>query len=224
MKKLRIVGIFDSGMYEYDTGLAYVTLQTARNFFDLDSVVTGLQVKVSDIFNAKEVAEGIQAELGFPFFTRDWMEMNKNLFSALKLEKLAMFIILILIILVAAFNIISTLVMMVLEKHKDIGVLKSMGATGKSIMTIFLFEGLTIGIVGTIGGLVGGVLTCWIADTYHLIKLQADIYYISYLSFKMQPLDLILICSASVMISILATIYPAWQASQLDPVEALRYE
>ncbi|MGA1791893.1 MAG: lipoprotein-releasing ABC transporter permease subunit [bacterium] len=224
MRKLRVAGVFDSGMYEYDTGLAYVTLETARGFFDLGPVVTGLQVRVADIFNAKDVAEEIQSALGFPYYTRDWMEMNKNLFSALKLEKLAMFIILILIILVAAFNIISTLVMMVLEKHKDIGILKSMGATGKSIMTIFLIEGLTIGFVGTVIGLAGGVLTCWVADTYHLIKLQADIYYISYLSFKMQPLDLLLVCSASVLISILATLYPAWQASQLDPVEALRYE
>jgi len=224
MKKLRVAGVFDSGMYEYDTGLAYVSLETARGFFDLGPVVTGLQVRVADIFNAKEVAEDIQSALGFPYYTRDWMEMNKNLFSALKLEKLAMFIILILIILVAAFNIISTLVMMVLEKHKDIGILKSMGATGKSIMTIFLIEGLTIGFVGTVIGLAGGVLTCWVADTYHLIKLQADIYYISYLSFKIQPLDLVLVCSASVLISILATLYPAWQASQLDPVEALRYE
>ena len=224
MKKFRVVGVFDSGMYEYDTGLAYVTLETARNFFDLGPVVTGLQVKVADIFQAKQVAEDIQSALGFPFYTRDWMEMNKNLFSALKLEKLAMFIILILIILVAAFNIISTLIMMVLEKHKDIGILKSMGSSNKSIMTIFLLEGLTIGLVGTIVGMVGGMLACWIADTYHLIKLQADIYYISYLSFKMQPMDLILVCSASILISVLATIYPAWQASKLDPAEALRYE
>lgn len=224
MRKLRVAGVFDSGMYEYDTGLAYVSLETARGFFDLGPVVTGLQVRVADIFGAKEVAAKIQSALGFPYYTRDWMEMNKNLFSALKLEKLAMFIILILIILVAAFNIISTLVMMVLEKHKDIGILKSMGATGKSIMTIFLIEGLTIGFVGTVIGLACGVLTCWVADTYHLIKLQADIYYISYLSFKIQPLDLVLVCSASLLISILATLYPAWQASQLDPVEALRYE
>lgn len=224
MKKLRIIGVFDSGMYEYDTSLAYVTLDTARGFFDLGPVVTGLQAKVADIFHAREVARDIQMKLGFPFFTRDWMEMNKNLFSALKLEKLAMFIILILIILVAAFNIVSTLVMMVLEKHKDIGILKSMGATAKSIMSIFFLEGLTIGVVGTFVGLIGGVLICWVADTYQIIKLQADIYYISYLSFKMQPLDLILICTASVLISILATIYPVWQASKLDPVEALRYE
>ncbi len=224
IKKLLVVGIFDSGMYEYDTSLAYVTLDTAREFFDLGAIVTGLQVKVKDIFSAKDVAMAIQKDLGYPYFTRDWMEMNKNLFSALKLEKLAMFIILILIILVAAFNIISTLVMMVLEKHKDIGILKSIGATSKSILTIFLLEGLTIGIVGTIIGFVGGVLICWIADTYHLIKLQADIYYINYLSFKMQPLDLFLICSFSIFISILATIYPAWKASKLDPVEALRYE
>ncbi|MBN2374052.1 lipoprotein-releasing ABC transporter permease subunit [bacterium] len=224
MKKLRITGVFDSGMYEYDTSLAYVTLDTARGFFDLGPVVTGLQAKVKDIFRAREAARDIQTKLGFPFYTRDWMEMNKNLFSALKLEKLAMFIILILIILVAAFNIVSTLVMMVLEKHKDIGILKSMGATAKSIMGIFLIEGLTIGAVGTFIGFAGGVLICWVADTYRLIKLQADIYYISYLSFKMQPLDLILVCAASILISILATVYPACQASKLDPVEALRYE
>lgn len=224
IKKLLVVGVFDSGMYEYDTSLAYVSLETARDFFDLDNIVTGLQVRVKDIFHAGEVAKAIQAHLGFPFYARDWMEMNKNLFSALKLEKLAMFIILVMIILVAAFNIISTLVMMVLEKHKDIGILKSMGANAKSILAIFLIEGLTIGCMGTLIGLVTGGLACWIADTYKLIKLQADIYYISHLSFKMQPLDLFLICSASILISILATIYPAWQASRLDPVEALRYE
>ena len=205
-------------------GARWPVMETARGFFDMGPVVTGLQVKVANIFHAREVAGKIQEELGFPYFTRDWMEMNKNLFSALKLEKLAMFIILVLIILVAAFNIISTLIMMVLEKHKDIGILKSMGATGKSIKFVFLLEGLIIGIVGTAMGLAGGVLACWIADTYHLIKLQADIYYMSYLSFRMQPLDLVLVCSASIFISILATIYPAWQASKLDPVEALRYE
>lgn len=224
MKKLRVAGIFDSGMYEYDTGLAYVSLETARDFFSLGPVVTGFQVKVDDIFNAREISRRVQDALGFPFFTRDWMEMNKNLFSALKLEKLAMFIILVLIILVAAFNIISTLVMMVLEKHKDIGILKSMGASRRSIMVIFLLQGLTIGVVGTFAGLAGGIAACWIADTYHLIKLQADIYYISYLSFTMQPMDVFLVSAASILISIAATLYPAWQASQLDPAEALRYE
>ena len=152
------------------------------------------------------------------------MEIRKHLFSWMMIEKWGSFIVLSLIVIVAAFNIISTLIMMVLEKHKDIGILKSMGSSNKSIMTIFLLEGLTIGLVGTIVGMAGGMLACWIADTYHLIKLQADIYYISYLSFKMQPMDLILVCSASVLISVLATIYPAWQASKLDPAEALRYE
>ena len=152
------------------------------------------------------------------------MEMNKNLFSALKLEKLAMFIILVLIILVAAFNIISTLVMMVLEKNKDIAILKSMGATSRSILGIFIIEGLIIGLVGTILGCCGGILICWIFDTFHLIKLAGDIYYISYLPFKMKLLDISLVSLASILISFLATIYPAWQASRLDPVIALRYE
>jgi len=222
--RFRVVAIFNSGMYEYDSSLAYVSIRTAQRLFNMQNRVTGIEVKVDNIFQAQKVSEEIQKTVGFPYWTRDWMEMNKNLFSALKLEKLAMFIILVLIILVAAFNIISTLVMMVMEKNKDIAILKSMGATARSILLIFITEGLTIGLVGTLLGCLGGTLACWIADTYHLIKLQGDVYYISYLPFKMKVLDIVLVSCSSLLISFLATIYPAWQASRLDPVVSLRYE
>ena len=222
--RFKVVAIFNSGMYEYDMNLAYISLKAAQRLFNMKKSVTGIEVKIADIFEAKTISKQIQQTLGFPYWTRDWMQMNKNLFSALKLEKLAMFIILVLIILVASFNIISTLVMMVMEKNKDIGILKSMGATSKSILAIFIFEGLVIGVVGTFLGCVGGLAVCWAADTFHLIKLAGDIYYISYLPFKTQFLDIFIICFSSLFITLLATTYPAWQASRLDPVICLRYE
>ena len=222
--KVQVAAVFNSGMFEYDTSLAYVTLKTAQNFFQMGDTVSGLEVKVRDIYQAAEVAGQIQDKLGYPFWTRDWMEMNRNLFSALQLEKLALGIILTLIVLVAAFNIISTLTMMVMEKQSDIAILKSMGATGESIMRIFMVEGLIIGTIGTaLGGLIGS-LTCWVADHYKLIKLQSDVYYMTHLPFKMQPLDVAIVCSAAVLISFLATLYPARQAARLDPAVALRYE
>ncbi|MEW6378874.1 MAG: lipoprotein-releasing ABC transporter permease subunit [bacterium] len=222
--RFKVVAVFNSGMYEYDSSLAYVSIKTAQRLFNMKNMVTGVEVKVDNIFQAQDISREIQKTLGFPYWTRDWMEMNKNLFSALKLEKLAMFVILVLIILVAAFNIISTLVMMVMEKNKDIAILKSMGATARSILLIFIIEGLIIGLVGTFLGCLGGTLACWIADTYHLIKLQGDVYYISYLPFKMKLVDILLVSSSSLLISFLATVYPAWQASRLDPVVSLRYE
>jgi lipoprotein-releasing system permease protein len=224
MRKLKIVGIFNSGMYEYDSGLIYVSLEMAQRFLKMGDAATGIEVRVDDIYQAKEVAEKIGKQLGFPYWTRDWMDMNKNLFSALKLEKLAMFIILILIVLVACFNIISTLVMMVMEKNRDIGILMSMGAKKREIMRIFMLEGLIIGTVGTLSGAVLGVGACLIADHFKLIKLAGDVYYMNYLPFKMVPVDIALICCLSVLISFLATLYPSWQAARLDPVVALRYE
>ncbi|HWP46277.1 MAG TPA: lipoprotein-releasing ABC transporter permease subunit [Candidatus Limnocylindrales bacterium] len=224
LKKFRVVGIFYSGMFEYDSSLVYISLTAAQKFFNMKDSVTGVEIKVSDIYEAPRIADQIQEVLGAGYVVRDWAEMNRNLFSALKLEKIAMFIILVLIVLVAAFNIASTLIMMVMEKNKDIAILKSMGATSKSIMKIFVTEGLTIGFVGTLLGCIFGFLICWIADTYKLIKLQGDVYYLDHLPFKMTALDFVLVATMSILICLLATVYPAWQASKLDPVVALRYE
>ncbi len=224
MRPFRLVGIFESGMFEYDSTIAFVSLSQAQSFLGLGSKVTGLELKTRDVYKAAEIARDIQTKLGFPFWTKDWMRMNKNLFSALKLEKLVMFIILTLIILVAAFNIVASLIMVVMEKTKDIAILKSMGATSGSIMKIFMLEGMIIGTVGTALGLLGGVGLCWILEKYQFIKLPSDVYYISSLPVLMKGWDILIIVASALGISLLATLYPAWQASRLDPAEAIRYE
>jgi lipoprotein-releasing system permease protein len=224
MKKFRVKGIFDTGMYEYDTSMAYISLRGAQKFLGMEDTVSGVEVKVRDIYGVKEVARRIQKELGFPFWTKDWMQMNRSLFAALKLERTVMFIILVLIVLVAAFGIVSTLIMVVMEKNKDIAILKSMGATARSIMRIFILEGLIIGVAGTAIGLIGGYGICRILATYQFISLPRDVYYISHLPVKIDGVDFLFIALAAVGISFLATLYPSWQASRLDPAEALRYE
>jgi lipoprotein-releasing system permease protein len=221
----RVAGIFDSGMYEYDSTIAYVSIWAAQRFLGIGDRVTGIEVRVDDIYEADQVARDIGKALGgYPYWSRDWMRMNKNLFSALKLEKIVMFIILTLIILVAAFNIIGTLIMVVIEKTRDIAILKSMGATRRSIMKIFMIEGAIIGLVGTLLGLLGGYTLCKLLATYQFIELPPDVYYISTLPVRMDPLDVALIALAAIIISLVATVYPAWQASRLDPAEAIRYE
>lgn len=221
----RVAGIFDSGMYEYDSTIAYVSIWAAQRFLGIGDRVTGIEVRVDDIYEADQVARDIGKALGgYPYWSRDWMRMNKNLFSALKLEKIVMFIILTLIILVAAFNIIGTLTMVVIEKTRDIAILKSMGATRRSIMKIFMIEGAIIGLVGTLLGLLGGYTLCKLLATYQFIELPPDVYYISTLPVRMDPLDVALIALAAIIISLVATVYPAWQASRLDPAEAIRYE
>jgi len=224
MRPFRLVGIFESGMFEYDSTIAFVSLSQAQSFLGLGSKVTGLELKTRDVYKAAEIARDVQTKLGFPFWTKDWMRMNKNLFSALKLEKLVMFIILTLIILVAAFNIVASLIMVVMEKTKDIAILKSMGATSGSIMKIFMLEGMIIGTVGTALGLLGGVGLCRILEKYQFIKLPSDVYYISSLPVLMKGWDILMIVASALGISLLATLYPAWQASRLDPAEAIRYE
>jgi len=224
MKKFRIKGIFDSGMYEYDTSLAYISLKSAQKFLGMEDTVSGVEVKVRDLYGVKEIARKVQKELGFPFWTKDWMQMNRSLFAALKLERTVMFIILVLIVLVAAFGIVSTLIMVVMEKNKDIAILKSMGATARSIMRVFILEGVIIGVVGTALGLIGGYGICRILATYQFISLPRDVYYISHLPVKMSGIDFFLIALSAMGISFLATLYPSWQASKLDPAEALRYE
>ena len=223
-KRFEVVGIFDSGMYEYDSSLAYISLANAQQFFNQPDVATEIEVKVEDIYGVKQLSESIEERLGIAYQVRDWMEMHKNLYAALKLEKMAMFVILILIILVAAFNIVGTLIMVVNDKYKDIAILKSMGARSFSIMKIFVLEGLIIGFIGTFLGIVGGMLLATLQNTYHIIALPPDVYYISHLLIKITPRDLILVIVSAISISLVATLYPSWQASQLDPAEALRYE
>ena len=221
----RVVGIFDSGMYEYDSTIAYVSLWAAQRFLGIGDRVTGIEVRVDEIYEADRVAKAIGKELdGYPYWSRDWMRMNKNLFSALKLEKIVMFIILTLIILVAAFNIVGTLIMVVIEKTRDIAILKSMGATRRSIMKIFMIEGAVIGLVGTLLGLLGGYTLCKLLATYKFIELPSDVYYISTLPVQMNPLDVAIIALAAIVITLAASVYPAWQASRFDPAEAIRYE
>jgi len=232
MKRFRVKGIFYSGMYEYDNTMAYVSLESAQKFFGMESRVTGIEVKTNDIYKVKEVAKEIRKKMGFPFWTKDWMEMNHNLFSALKLEKIAMFIILVLIVLVAAFNIISSLIMVVMEKSKDIAILKSMGAPSKGILRIFIIEGGVIGVVGTILGTLLGLgaafhlerITDFVEHLFGFKILAGDVYYIDKLPSQVNPLDVAWIVTTAILISLLATLYPSWRASRLDPAEALRYE
>ncbi len=224
MKAFRIAAIFHSGMYEFDSSLVYTSIPALQEFLGLGRRVTGMEVEIKDIYAAAELAEVIQKKLGPPFYTRNWMYMNRSLFAALKLEKIAMFIILTLIILVAAFGIASTLFMMVMKKTRDIAILKSMGATRQSIMKIFILNGLIIGGLGTMGGLGLGLGLCAILKKYQFIKLPRDVYYISTLPVTVQVPDVLAIIVAAMAISFLATLYPSWQAARMDPVEAIRYE
>ena len=224
MKRFRVVGLFNSGMYDYDTSFAYVSIDAAQQLLRLKDSVHGIEVKVDDIYRVDKISGRILESLGAGYWTQDWMQMNKNFFSALKLEKVVMSIILVLIILVAAFNIISTLIMMVMEKRKDIAILKSMGATGKSIRRIFVMDGLIIGALGTILGLMGGGILCFLLKKYQFVELPSDVYYISTLPVRVQALDVILVALSAVAISFLATLYPSYQASRLEPASAIRYE
>ncbi len=223
MKRFQVSDIFESGMYEYDGSLAFIHLEDAQKILRMADSVTGIEVRVKDIYRAGDIAEKIVGKLGFPYWARDWTQMNQNLFAALKLEKTVMFIILALIILVAAFNIASTLIMMVMEKTRDIAILKAMGATDKSIGKIFVIKGVVIGGIGTFIGVTLGYVLCKLLEKYKFIELPGDVYYITTLPVRMELLDIVLIATAAIVICFLATLYPARQASKLNPVEAIRY-
>jgi len=222
--KFMVRALFESGMYEFDSSMVYLSLDDAQDFLSLGNEVTGIELRIKDVDESDKIGEIIQDKLGYPYWTKDWKMMNKSLFSALKLEKVTMFIILIMIVLVGALNIISSLVMLVMEKTRDIAILRTMGVSSKSIMSIFVFQGLFVGLVGTLFGLISGSFLCHLLARYKFIKLPPDVYYITTLPVRMEWLDVVFILGAAIGISFLATIYPSWQASKLNPVEALRYE
>jgi lipoprotein-releasing system permease protein len=232
IKPFVVVGIFESGFYEYDSTLAYVSLKTSQEFLGMGDLVTGIEIRVDDIYKADRIAKSIEKKLGYPYWGRNWMEMNKNLFSALRLEKRVMFIILSLIVIVAAFNIISALIMIVMEKNRDIAILKTMGATRAGIMKIFIFQGLIVGTIGTLFGSLAGLvvafnleaLSRFVERLFGFKILPGEVYYLSELPSQVNFGDVGIIIAGTMLISFLSTIYPSWRASRLDPVEALRYE
>ena len=232
LKKFLVVGIFDSGFYEYDSTMAFLSLNDAQEFLNLGPLVTGLEIKVDNIYQSGSISRQLEKKLGYPYWARHWMEMNKNLFSALRMEKRVMFIILSLIVLVAMFNIITTLIMVVMEKNRDIAILKSLGATSRSIMKIFIYQGLIIGIIGTFLGTIGGLaiaynlekLSLFVERIFGFKILPADVYYLSALPSLVNYGDVVTIILGTLFISLLATLYPSWRASRLDPAETLRYD
>lgn len=224
MRTFEITGFFETGIFEFDDNFAYVSIREAQRLFDMKQSVTGLEIKLDDLDQAELVANIIDQTLGYPYATVTWFEMNKNLFSWMQIEKWGAFIILSLIIMVAAFNIVSTLIMIVLEKTKEIGILKSMGATSSGILKIFMFEGLVGGVLGTILGCLIGYALCWSQLKFQYFSLPADVYIISALPVLMKVRDFVLISLAGILLCFMATIYPARKASKLDPVEAIRYE
>ncbi len=223
LKKFTVVGIFKSGMYEYDSTLLFIHLHQAQRFFRLGTAINGFAVMTNNMDTIQQTATTLTKKLGFPFIARDWVSLNKNLFSALKLERIAMFIILILIVIVAAFNIISTLLMTTMEKQSSIAILKAMGARQEQIMKIFVLDGFAIGLIGTAIGGICGVAITMLLEHYHFISLPMDVYQVDTLPIILEWGNVTIILVSALLISLLSTLYPSWSASRLEPVEALRY-
>ncbi|MGB7297440.1 MAG: FtsX-like permease family protein [Candidatus Aminicenantales bacterium] len=223
-KKFLVTGIFSTGLYEFDSTTALISLRSAQKFFNLESKISHFQIMIGDIFKAPEVAAGLARVLPPTTYVTTWMDLNRSLFSALKLEKTIMFLTITLIVVVAALNIIATLILMVMEKTRDIGILMAVGSTSRSVRKIFFFQGAMIGAIGTSAGVALGLLCCWLANTFKLIKVPVDIYQITYVPFHIDPADLLIIAGVSLTISLLSTLFPSHRASKVDPVVALKYE
>jgi lipoprotein-releasing system permease protein len=232
MRRFSLVGIFQTGFAEFDSKLAMIAIPSAQQLFRMGTAVTGIEVRVQDIYQADGVAEALRAKLRFPYFTRTWMELNKNFFSALRVERIVMFVILTMIVLVAAFGIVSTLIMLVMQKRKEIAILKSMGATNRSIMGIFIVQGVIIGIAGTALGLLAGLLIAHNLDpivaavewVFGFKAFPQDVYLLDKLPARVLWPDVLAIGITAFLVSLLATILPSRQAAQIDPVVAIRYE
>jgi lipoprotein-releasing system permease protein len=222
-KKLRVAGVFSLGLIEFDSTYGFVSLDVAKRMLSKDQV-DFLQLRVDDIYRAPAIARQVSARLGDQYFTQDWAEMNRSLFSALTLEKIAVSLAIGLIVMVAALNIIASLILLVMEKHRDIAILKTMGASARSVTVVFLLQGLIIGIVGTAVGAAAGWGVSTVFDRYQLIRVPIDIYQVSHLPFTVLPLDFLVVVLVAVLVCFVATIYPSRQAAKLDPVQALRYE
>ncbi len=222
--RVYVCGMYDTGVYTVDSTLVVASIPTVQKLTGQRGVVTGLEIAVRDIYRATAIAKAIERKLGYPFWTNDWIRMNKPLFSAMKLEKLAMFLILSLMVLVASFSIMSTLSMTVMDKAKDIAILSAMGMTPSRIRKIFLYQGMFMGGIGIAFGLSLGLLVCWILKRYKLITLPQDVYYIKYLPVQIRPTDVMVVCLVALLITLASTYYPAKQAASMRPVEVLRYE
>jgi lipoprotein-releasing system permease protein len=224
MKRLRVSSIFRSGLYEYDSSFGIVRIETAADFFGMGRDVTGYELRVPDMFRAREIANDLDAKLGSEYRVTNWIDLNRNLFAWMKIEKAVMFTILILIVLVATVNIVSSLVMLVLEKRRDIGVLRTMGVTPRGIMRIFLLQGTLVGLSGTAIGLLVGWSVSYVLGRYKLLRLPGEIYFIDTLPVKIEWTDFALVGLAAVALCFIASLYPAWRAARLAPVESIRYE
>lgn len=220
----RVAGVFVTGMYDVDSGTVFASLTEARDFLRMDKGVTGVELRLADPDAAGDTARALGARLGAGYLARDWTELNRSLFGALKLERLAMLVILGLIVLVAAFNIASTLTMVVMEKAREIGILMSLGLSSARVRRIFLLEGAIIGVAGTALGVLGGTLLAFLLKKYKFLRLPQDVYYIESLPVVVDPVLVGLVAACAVGICVLATFYPSWQAARLDPVETIRYE
>ena len=225
LRQFEVTGTFTTGMYEYDSRNLYTTIEAAQDLLGLtNTVVSGLGVRTTDPERATVVGERLQDHLGLPYYVESWITTNRTLFSALKLEKLAMGLILFLIVVVAAFNIVSTLVMVVSDRTREIGILKAMGMTRRGILRVFVLQGAWIGLIGTALGTTLGVALCWLLDRYEIIQIPPDVYFVDRLPVSLQAGDVLLIVAASVVVAFAATIYPALQAAALQPVEAIRHD